>query len=70
VFICVHLWLKQLSIQHVRHQSVGQLRVDLGGMTSPASATRIKSAKVHCANPGTVIGAMDFNGAWNELGQA
>ena len=23
--------------------------------------------KVHCANPGAVIGAMDFNGAWMEM---
>jgi hypothetical protein len=23
--------------------------------------------KVHCANPGAAIGAMDFNGAWKNI---
>jgi hypothetical protein len=40
--------------------SFGSNQVGLGGMTSPASATRVQPAKVHCAN----------NGAWIEAGES
>jgi hypothetical protein len=38
-----------------------------GAVIVHANSGKARLHKVHCANPGAVIGAMDFNGAWKNI---